>query len=63
MPVVGDWNGDGADDVGLALTNGIFRIDLDGDKVFRPTDRTTWFMPSGQGPAEPIAGTWSAPPP
>lgn len=61
-PLVCDWNGDGAADVGVASSDGVFRIDLDGDKAFGPADRTTSFAPSGQGPAEPIAGTWRASP-
>jgi hypothetical protein len=60
-PLVCDWNGDGADDVGVASSDGVFRIDLDGDKVFGPVDRELPFTPSGQGPAQPIAGVWSQP--
>jgi hypothetical protein len=58
---VGDWNGDGAADVGVASSDGVFRIDLDGDRVFGPGDRELPFTPSGQGPAQPIAGVWSQP--
>jgi len=62
QPIVRDWNGDGADDVGLATSQRVFRIDSDGDEVYGPTDRSLAFTPIGQGPATPIAGTWAPAP-
>jgi len=62
QPLVCDWNGDGADDVGLATSQRVFRIDSDGDEVYGPTDRSLAFTPIGQGPATPIAGTWAPAP-
>lgn len=58
-PLVCDWNGDGADDVGVATSARVFAIDLDGDRVFDAGDRSLAFEPPDADPARPIAGSWS----
>jgi hypothetical protein len=59
LPIVGDWNGDGVDDVGT-LRGTVYRLDLDGDGIFEDAaggDRNASFAPSfGEG--VPIAGDW-----
>ena len=60
QPLVGDWNGDGYDDVGVVVGD-TFAIDLDGDGVWEGAaggDRVTRFAVSF-GPGKPIVGDWN----
>ena len=60
LPLVGDWNGDGYDDVGKANGNWI-QVDLDGDGVWEGNpggDRNKPFAPE-YVPGTPLAGDWN----
>ena len=60
VPLVGDWNGDGFDDVGKQVGTW-YRVDLDGDGVWEGNaggDRNLDFAPSF-GPGVPLAGDWN----
>ncbi len=58
MPIIGDWNGDGRDDVGnfrMAGDSGQFILDSNGNGVWDPTDRVfSYGLPSDA----PIIGDW-----
>ena len=59
-PLVGDWNGDGFDDVGVVVGD-TFALDLDGDGVWEGNaggDRVTRFAVSF-GPGTPLVGDWN----
>ena len=54
LPVVGDWNGDGVDDLGVYRA-GTFYLDSDGDGTLGPEDAV---IPKG-GPGDlPVVGDW-----
>ncbi len=56
-PIIGDWNGDGDDDIGL-YDNRLFRMDLDESCSWTPaTDAVALFGLSGDTP---IIGDWNA---
>ena len=60
VPVVGDWNGDGYDDVGKQVGS-YYRLDLDGDGVWEGNaggDRNLNFAPSF-GYGIPLVGDWN----
>ena len=59
-PVVGDWNDDGVDEMGLFdPSSGNFYLDADGDGVWNPSnDRTAAFGQSGD---RPVSGRWAPP--
>jgi hypothetical protein len=55
-PVVGDWDGDGADDVGLYRTDtGKFKRDLDGNHL---AAGDAWVRFDGATGGKPVAGDW-----
>jgi hypothetical protein len=59
-PLVGDWNGDGFDDVGKQVGTW-YRLDLDGDGVWEGNaggDRNTSFG-GAFGPGLPLVGDWN----
>ena len=58
-PVVGDWNGDGRDEIGVYQAygeNGRFLVDSNGNGSPDPADRSTAYGPSG---VTPIVGDWN----
>ena len=60
VPLVGDWNGDGFDDVGKQVGTW-YRVDLDGDGVWEGNaggDRNADFAPEF-GPGVPVVGDWN----
>jgi hypothetical protein len=59
VPVVGDWNGDGQDDVGKQVGT-VYALDLDGDGVWEGAaggDRSAHFA-AAFGAGVPIVGDW-----
>jgi len=56
-PIIGDWNGDGRDEIGTYRTATCqFTLDMDGDGVWNgAVDRQTSF---GQINDKPIIGCW-----
>ena len=62
LPVTGDWNGDGYDEIGvLGKRNGkdLFFLDLDRNGAFDPAvDASFEFKMQGAGNGAPIAGDW-----
>jgi hypothetical protein len=60
VPIVGDWNGDNYDEIGILGTrNGkrVFQLDLDRNGTFDPTiDASFEFLQGGNG--VPFAGNW-----
>jgi hypothetical protein len=64
IPVVCDWDGDGADDVAKVVGDSSnWIMDLNGDKVWQGNaggDFNGFFGP-GSGTGQPMAGVWSAP--
>jgi hypothetical protein len=57
LPVVGDWNGDGRDDIGNYKGNGIWAVDYNGNGIWDGTliDEAHIFG----GPADkPVVGKW-----
>lgn len=59
LPVVGDWNGDGATEVGVSRpANGWFLLDLNANGQWDgpPSDRRSYFGSSGDIP---VAGDWN----
>ncbi|TAN39375.1 MAG: hypothetical protein EPN25_11985 [Nitrospirae bacterium] len=59
VPVVGDWNGDGTDEIGLYL-DGTWYLDVNGNGAWdgEPVDRIESFG-GGLTGAVPVAGGWS----
>jgi len=55
QPVVGDWNGDGKDEIGV-LRNGAWYLDDSGNGAWDLGDVSFWFGTSGD---KPVAGYWS----
>ena len=62
LPVTGDWNGDGYDEIGVLGKRGgkdFFFLDLDRNGAFDPAvDASFEFKMQGAGNGEPIAGDW-----
>ncbi|EXJ14574.1 FG-GAP repeat domain-containing protein [Imhoffiella purpurea] len=57
LPVAGDWNGDGRDEIGLFLpASGRFVLDLDAD--LGPSSAETQGIPFGLPDAQPLVGDW-----
>lgn len=57
IPIVGDWNGDGRSDIGV-FSQGIWRIDSNGDGVIDPSvDKTFQFGSPGN---KPVVGDWNS---
>jgi hypothetical protein len=59
VPVVGDWNGDGSEDIGKYVGT-FFYVDLNGNKIWNGTaggDRVTNFA-AGFGAGTPVIGDW-----
>lgn len=59
QPVVGDWNGDGKDEIGNYKGNGVWALDYNGNGAWDGTtiDRVYSFgAPAGQ----PVVGDWNA---
>lgn len=55
VPVVGDWNGDGLDDLGV-FSGGTWFLDRNGDRAFDPaTEIVGW----GIGGWAPVVGDWN----
>ena len=54
-PVIGDWNGDGIDDLGL-FVDGHWKIDSNGDRQFDARDRA---FELGGPNDKPVAGDWN----
>lgn len=62
IPVVGDWTGDGLDDVG-GVNNGRWLLDLNGNRrAFSDIDEQLTFM-FGEANDRPLAGIWNPNPP
>jgi hypothetical protein len=58
-PVVGDWNGDGYDEIGVLGSDNRFRLDFDGNGAFQENvDVSFTIEVSGTGTAYPMAGDW-----
>ncbi len=56
LPVVGDWDGDGLDNIGIYRPVGSgFYLDMDGNDVWSAPDRRAFFGVNGDLP---IAGDW-----
>ena len=55
MPVVGDWNGDGIEEIGI-FRGGTWILDIDGDRELEATDKV--FELGGAGD-KPVAGDWN----
>lgn len=55
VAVVGDWNGDGIDSIGV-FRDGHWLLDLDGDGVFTVADRRVEFGVCGD---RPVVGDWN----
>ncbi len=56
VPILGDWDGDGHDEIGVYRDPGLFLMDLDGSCSWTPaTDRACQFGLDG----EPIIGDWN----
>lgn len=60
QPLVGDWNGDGKDEIGVFRPrNQKFYLDVNGDGLFRATaDRD--FGPFGAAGDQPLVGDWNS---
>lgn len=62
LPVVGDWNGDGYDEIGVLGKRGgkdFFFLDLDANGAFDlAKDAAFEFSMQGSGNGEPISGDW-----
>ena len=59
MPVVGDWNGDGKDEVGVwEMGSRYFYLDNDGDGVWNATKGDSKLGPYGESYDTPVSGNW-----
>jgi hypothetical protein len=56
IPVIGDWNGDGNDDIGIFRpTSGIWSLDSNGNKAWDVSDTSlSWGQPNDF----PVVGNW-----
>lgn len=62
VPIVGDFNGDGADELGRVLDNNNFVIDANGNFVFDGVaggDANFFFAPGQAAGAIPLVGDWN----
>ena len=58
-PLVGDWNGDGTDEVGLHRpATGAFTLDVDGDLVSKDGDDTVIAQLAGRVGGRALVGDW-----
>ena len=57
VPVIGDWNGDGRDDIGIFRpTAGIWSLDSNGNFAWEVSDKSlSWGLPHD----EPVIGDWN----
>jgi hypothetical protein len=64
IPVTGDWNGDGEDEVGvwhhdLYSREGYYYLDVDGDGTWNPAGKDVKFGPFGEIGDVPMSGDWN----
>lgn len=60
VPVVGDWNGDTFDKIGVFRNGGTWNLDLNGNYVWDSADVIATFSDQVDSAGKPLVGNWSS---